>query len=137
MKERGFTYIVYAVAATVLIASVIGYGEYRYAAGRDKQKMIHFLALEKHQLDMKELKDAHKKQLDKVVTQYTSLAAAQASELRKALRANKVLQDWWDTLIDPTIADYAWMRPGSDGEVRRGPELSAANPAAGEAGTSN
>jgi hypothetical protein len=125
---------VYAIIAAILIASAVGWGEMRFAAGREKERNKHLNAVLEHGVEMAKLRKAHAQELEGLATEYAQQYNLQSGKLRALLQENKKLMDWWNTPVPTPIADYAWMRPASDSAMRSGPDAAATNPAPSKAG---
>lgn len=138
MKRQRGNVTVYAIAAALLIASVIGWGEVRFAAGVEKERARNFAAVVQHDNEMSGLRRKHADELEILIANAAAQSRTNAARIQKLLRENKVLSDWWNSPIPAPAISYAWVRPGpSDSEVRSGPEPAPTNPSPSAAGESH
>lgn len=138
MKRQRGSVTVYAIAGVVLLALALGWGEYRFAAGVEKERARNFAAVVQHDNEMSGLRRKHADELEKLIANAAAQSRVNTARIQKLLRENKVLSDWWNSPIPDPIVSYSWVRPGpSDSEVRGGSEPASTNPTSGAAGESH
>lgn len=137
MKHRGFGLIVYLIAISVVAAAFLGYGQYRYGQGVDKERTRNLNAALEHEEKMSAERRKHNDELERIAKNYAASTETANRKIRELISTNKVLVDWWNHFIDPDISAYAWMHPPGNHTLRGGPlaDSDAADP--GKAGTPN
>lgn len=134
MNQRGFGLVVYIIAAAVLVAAFLGYGQYRYSQGVDKERTRNINAVLEKEVEMSTLRRKHSEELFALARRHTANNEAADRKIRDLLSANKALSDWWNFGIPPDLVDYIWVQPTSDNSVRRRPYLAQIYPSTGETG---
>ena len=137
MKQRGFGIIIYVIAIAVLAAAFVGYGQYRYGQGVDKERTRNLNAALEKEVEMSKLRRTHADEIEKFTKRLSANSEAANQKIRDLLQTNKVLLDWWNAFVPPDAADFAWMQPTGASEVRRGPLVTGPDPITGKAGETN
>lgn len=132
MNQRGFGMVVYLVAAAVLVAAFLGYGQYKFSQGIDKEKTRNLNAVLEKEVEMSALRRDHASQIETITKKSSAISEAANKKIRDLLQTNQALSDWWNFLIVPDGADYAWLPiTSSDNPVRRRSNITSADPIAG------
>lgn len=118
MKQRGFGIIIYVIAIAAVAAAFLGYGQYRYGQGVDKERTRNLNAVLEHEAKMSTERRKHNEELDKIAKQYAASTETANRKIRDLLSTNKVLADWWNAPIPADASDFIWLRPPSDNPVR-------------------
>lgn len=118
MKQRGFAITVYLIAAAVILASIIGWGEYRFAKGVDKERTRTLAAVVQHEAEMSDLRRKHNEELDAMARRLADDVASANRRIRDLLKTNKALADWWWNHIPDPASEFAWMRSAGDNPLR-------------------
>ena len=137
MNQRGFGIMIYVIAIAVLAAAFLGYGQYRYGQGVDKERTRNLNAVLEHESKMSTQRRKHAEELDALARRHSANSEAANRKIRDLLSTNKTLSDWWNFSIPGDIADYVWLRPPGDNQVRGGPLTNPSAAATSEAGTPN
>lgn len=131
INQRGFGMVVYLVAAAVLVAAFLGYGQYKFSQGVDKERTRNLNAVLEKEVEMSALRRDHASQIETITKKSTAISEAANKKIRDLLQSNKALSDWWNFGIPPDGADYIWVLPTSNNAVRRRSDITSADPIAG------
>lgn len=118
MNQRGFSLTVYLIAAAVLAAAFLGYGQYRYSQGVDKERSRNLNAVIEKEVEMSTLRRKHAGEIEAVQQKSAAISEAANKKIRGLLQSNKVLSDLWNIVIHPDLADFAWVQPTDNNAVR-------------------
>ena len=118
--QTGFATL-YIVAAVVLLAAVVGWGEYRYSQGVIKERTKNLNAVLEHEEKMSTVRRKHNEEIESIEKKQAAISDKANRQIRELLATNKALADWWWILVDPAASEFAWLRPTSDNQVRGGP----------------
>lgn len=131
MNQRGFGMVFYFVAAAVMAAAFLGYGQYKFSQGVDKEKTRNLNAVLEKEVEMSALRRDHASQIETLTKHSTAVSEAANKKIRDLLQTNKALSDWWNFGIPPDGADYIWVLPTGDNAVRRRSDITRSGPIAG------
>ena len=137
MNQRGFGMVVYLIAAAVLAAAFIGYGQYKFSQGVDKEKTRNLNAVLEKEVEMSALRRDHVSQIETITKKSTAVSEAANKKIRDLLQTNQALSDLWNIVIHPDLADFAWVQPTNNNSVRGRSNLAKANSGSSEAGKSD
>lgn len=137
MNQRGFGSIIYLIAAAVVVAAILGWGQYRYGQGVDKERTRNLNAALEQEVKMGELRRKHATELETMAGKLRKNSQAANQRIRELLQTNQALSDWWNTVIPPDAASYAWVLPASDNALRGGSDPTGSDSSPGEAGKTN
>ena len=132
MNQRGFGLVVYLIAAAVLAAAFLGYGQYRYSQGVDKERTRNLNAVIEKEVEMSALRRKHNEELSTLAGRHAANNEVANRRIRDLLSTNKALSDWWNTFIVPDALDYIWMPVSTDNNpVRRRSDITRTDHVAG------
>lgn len=109
-RQKGSVLIIYGIVIAGVLTGFILYGQYKYYEGVADEKAANKEAIEKHERALAKLKDEHRDELVKVEDQLERQKQSMDKAIRDRISAEKKLFDWWNTPVDPTAVDYAWVR---------------------------
>ena len=119
--QTGFATL-YIVAAVVLLAAVVGWGEYRYSQGVIKERTKNLNAVLEHEAKMSTERRKHNEELESIEKKQAAISDKANRQIRELLATNKTLADWWGTSIPADVVDFIWMPNTSDNHpLRSGP----------------
>ena len=110
MKQRGFGIIIYVIVIAVLAAAFVGYGQYRYGQGVDKERTRNLNAALEKEVEMSALRRKHNEEIEALARRYSANSETANKRIRDLLQTNKVLLDWWNAEIPKEAHDYIWLK---------------------------
>ena len=134
MNQRGFGAVIYLVAAAVVVAAILGWGQYRYGQGVDSERARNLNAALEQEVKMSALRREHAKEIDAMARRLSANSQAANKRIRELLQTNKVLSDWWNTVIPADAAAFAWLPDSGDNEMRGGSDANPTDTSPGKAG---
>ena len=108
--QRGFGIIIYVIVIAVLAAAFVGYGQYRYGQGVDKERTRNLNAALEKEVEMSKLRRTHADEIEKFTKRLSANSEAANQKIRDLLQTNKVLLDWWNAEIPKEAHDYIWLK---------------------------
>lgn len=134
MNQRGFGSIIYLIAAAVVVAAILGWGQYRYGQGVDKERTRNLNAALEQEVKMGELRRKHATELETMAGKLRKNSQAANQRIRELLQTNQALLDWWRTFIPADIVSYAWLSDPSANPLRSGSDPAGSDSSPSEAG---
>lgn len=137
MNQRGFGLIIYLVALAVVAAAFLGYGQYRYGQGVEKERTRNLNAVFEHEEKMSAERRKHNEEIDAIAKKHAAISDKANRQIRELLATNKTLADWWNQSIPADAATFSWLRPTDNHPLRGGPDSDSTAPDPGKTGTPN
>ena len=135
--QAGFATL-YIVAAVVLLAAVVGWGEYRHNQGVIKERTKNLNAVFEHEEKMSTVRRKHDEEIDAIARKHAAISDKAVRQIRELLATNKTLADWWSQSIPADAVDFIWM-PNTSGNhtLRRGQVADSTAIGSGKTGETN
>jgi hypothetical protein len=107
--------LTYIYVGTIVIGLVICgfWGEWRYTAGEEAQRVKHMDAVVQHDQTMAKLRRQHENELAKIASQHQRQATEDQKRIRTLIVENHALRDWWNSGLPPAVVEFIWV-PDSD-----------------------
>ena len=135
MNQRGFGTVIYLIAIAVIAAAFLGYGQYRYGQGVDKERTRNLNAVFEHEEKMSAERRKHNEEIDAIAKKHAAISDKANRQIRELLATNKALAGWWNVVLPDAAGAFSWLQPTDNHPVRGGSLADPAAPAPGEAGT--
>lgn len=120
--------------ALALVAGVWFYGETQYNDGREYEKAQWLMKLLAKDDELTKLKEAHDVERRKREAEFAREQRQAAARIAGLIAQNAELRAWWEALVPPDAAAYAWGLPDDrTGDVPPGPLAASGRAAPGAA----